>query len=113
MLVKGFFILILVISGCSKSQRTENHLQDSFPDTTQLQEDKRPSSSKEKSIVAGSDNYSSKFLYKDSASNVNQVLFVNWLSKDTIKFRLVSDNDLCNNEHTGIAVNDYPDWIMN
>lgn len=39
---------------------------------------------------------------------MTQILQINWLTQDSIEFKLIAKNELCDYETQGIAVNKYP-----
>lgn len=51
--------------------------------------------------------FEKRYLYTDSTEHLVQKLGVNWLSKDSIHFILISENDLCIYTLRGVAVKDY------
>lgn len=55
------------------------------------------------------DKFEMTFEFENKEQNFKQRLGVTWLTSDSIEFRLLSEDDICDTDYWGTAKNNYPD----
>ena len=97
-------IILVILMSCNGSDKKKAEVLSSKADSIQTLEQKV----KKKSFQDKNKPYKYKYIFIDSINKVSQDLEVNWLTEDTIEFKLLSKNELCDYGFEGIAINKYP-----
>ena len=94
LIISLFFLLACVNHSESEKQKSSNHEQPS----TELEAEQpveRETNQQPNAVT---------FEFNDETNSTKQTLWVEWISRDTIKFELFSETDLCNYEEFGTAI---------
>jgi hypothetical protein len=98
-------LLILLLAACgTKKQATEEEVATTDPKPALEQMEQLVDEQPEQAELTSERTDSVVFEYWDESISTKQTLTVNWLSKDSVKFELFSETDLCNYEEKGTAV---------
>lgn len=109
MRLSGWITLLILAAGCGKPQQQDNFTFDSTAErvssVNEIEEgiDPTHTTSKPKDFSAFEIQF--QHIIKDE---VKQTLAVSWIKPDSIEFRLLTEDQLCDTEYWGNAINKFP-----
>lgn len=114
--MKNIRLLIIILTvwtfGCQPTKNEENTgtvdslSKDEIDTRDKTGLEKEPENKKEAKEF---DKFEMTFEYEDNEQDFKQRLGVTWLTSDSIEFRLLSEDDLCDTDYWGNAKNKYAD----